>query len=141
MATTAPEQEAVEIDTTTWVENCIFAPAVSVSLEKNLSLSASVFLSHTDAKRLTLHGIRPSCYRHEHILQPEADQLRAAGEVKEVVTYRTVTVNGKERQIKDAGPPRVTFKDSTTWVKVYLRQGLSAQLHGPGMPVMQFVRG
>jgi hypothetical protein len=37
--------------------------------------------------------------------------------------------------------PRMTFKDSVTWVKRYRRTGLCHEAGGPRMPVMQLVPG
>jgi hypothetical protein len=61
--------------------------------------------------------------------------------MREVFLYRTVHINGQPREIKDGSIRRITWHDTVTWVKVYRRTGLSAQVKGPGMPVMQLVRG
>ena len=83
-------------------------------------------LSHKEASRLTNHGIRPSCFRHEHLREEEAErllELRSDGvrQMREVFLYRTVHINGVPKQVKDGSVRRVTFQDTVTWVKVYGR--------------------
>jgi len=62
--------------------------------------------------------------------------------MREVFHYRTVHINGVPKQAKDGSVRRVTYQDTVTWVKVYRRAaGICTDAKGPGMPVIQLVRG
>lgn len=87
-------------------------------------------LSETEAKRLELHGIKPSCHRHEHVTRAEANEMMTAQDVRRVML---------------PGKLRIAFIVQWTWRKVYGRSPLARvgprNQWGPGNPGMQLVRG